>query len=303
MAVKIFDLLFFGRPMLVIPIWTVYLHFVAFSFTDSYINLKIDIQSIIHLIFLTLIFKGSYVINQIFDIESDRQNDKLYFLPRGLISIKTAWVYFAILSGSGLVIAYLQNILSATLAAAIVLLGILYSIPGIKLKDRPTSGMLANAVAYGILVPLVALTGRYSPENGLAMIPYFLAIASGYILTTIPDISGDAATGKKTVAVVLGEKAALWLGLLAGLATMASSILTENWELAGVSGITLIIVVVLLLSFNNRLLLLACKLPILLLTLFAGIHFPAYLIILLLTTALTRFYYKKRFDVIYPQPG
>jgi len=56
-------------------------------------------------------------------------------------------------------------------------------------------------------------------------------------------------------------------------------------------------------SLRFNLLMFACKFPILLLTLLAGIHFPFYLFLLLLTIILTRVYYKKRFGIVYPKLG
>jgi 4-hydroxybenzoate polyprenyltransferase len=303
MAVKPLDLVFFGRPMLVIPVWTVYLHFLAANSRSDYLILYPEPAVIAHLIFLTLVFKGVYVFNQIFDIESDRRNDKLYFLPCGLISLRTAWIYYVILSSAGLVVAFLHSQRTGFLAAVIIVLGTLYSIPGIKLKDRPISGLLANAVAYGLLIPFCITFGYYNSNDGVMAAPYFLAIAAGYILTTIPDCDGDAAIGKKTVAVILGPKGALWLALLTSFATAVASLMTDNVEMAVVSGLTFILVVILVFSFRFNLLMFVCKFPILLLTLLAGIHFPFYLLLLLLTIILTRIYYKKRFGIVYPKLG
>jgi 4-hydroxybenzoate polyprenyltransferase len=303
MALKIADLIFFGRPILIIPVWTVYLHFTAFIIKNGYCRLELAPHSIIHLIFLTLIFKGVYVLNQIYDIETDRLNDKLFFLTRNIISIRTAWIYYIALSSAGLLLAIGQSISSAILAGSIILLGLFYSIPEVKFKDRPIAGLLANGIGFGILVPLVAASDIYGPDIGAAIIPYFMAITAGYILTTIPDMDGDAAAGKKTVAVILGPKTVLWLALLASLATLATSILAGNYEMLGVSFITAILILILLITFNERLLLFTSKFPILILTLMAAAHYPLYLLILLLTIALTRFYYKKKFDIIYPQLG
>lgn len=309
MVTKLLDLIFFGRPMLVIPVWTVYLHYHAVNIqtaTDSpfAFNLKgPGLESIISLIALTLIFKGVYVFNQIFDIESDRINDKLFFLPRGLISLRTAGIYYIILSIAGVVIAAWLSWTLFFPGLLIVGLGILYSIPGIKLKDRPLEGLLANSLAYGFLIPRMAMTGDITPDLMLATLPYFLAIASGYILTTIPDADGDAASGKRTVAVILGPKGALILALLTLLATASLSLGTENRELLIVAAVTAALVLILLGSFKFKLLMLACKLPILILTLLAGAHYPFYLVLLLLTIALTRIYYKWRFKIIYPKLG
>jgi 4-hydroxybenzoate polyprenyltransferase len=299
--VKLIDLVFFARPMLVIPVWTVYLHFFATETSAGYASVLPDRTSIIHLIALTLIFKGTYVFNQLFDIESDRINDKLFFLPRGIISTTTAWIYYVVLSLAGILVIIFLDPDAIRPVAAIVILGILYSVPGVRLKDSPFGGLIANAVAYGLLIPWMIsdlVSGEY-PVTG--MIPYFLAIAAGYVLTTIPDHDGDLATGKRTMAVILGPRGALWLTLLTVLATVGASISAGNSEMAIVAGLTLVGVVSLLISFKYRLLMLTCKMPILLLTLVAGAHYLFYPGLLLLTIILTRLYYKRRFGIVYPE--
>lgn len=300
---KFVDLIFLGRPMLVIPVWTVYLHFLAFSSDGEYLLVFPGREAIYQLVVLALIFMGGYIINQIFDIESDRLNDKLYFLPRGIISPALAWVcYFALtIGGLGLAVFLCPEAIRAVLA--IIGLGILYSVPGIRLKDSPVGGLVTNAFAYGFLIPWMSGLGSSYQLSIVAMTPYFLAVAAGYILTTIPDLDGDMATGKRTVAVILGPKGALWLTLLTTMIAAATAVWVGNIEMAIVAALTFVGVIYLLFSFKFRVLMLTCKIPILLLTLLAGVHYLFYAVLLLLTINLTRFYYKRRFGVIYPKLG
>ncbi|MCP4566332.1 MAG: UbiA family prenyltransferase [FCB group bacterium] len=310
MVTKLFDLIFFGRPMLLIPVWTVFLHFHAVILqTDNTLPFAVYPQGpgnevLIILIGLSLLASGTYTFNQIFDIETDRFNDKLFFLPREIISIRTAWTYSIIMTLAGLGIIAFVSYATFFPALMMVGLGILYSLPRVKLKDRTIEGLLANAVAYGFLVPRLAMAGEgLTPGIFVSTLPYFLAIAVGYIMTTIPDAEGDALSGKKTVAVVLGPQSALWLAFLTTLATAAASLWTRNYEILLVAMVTLIMVVSLLFSLRPRALMAACKLPILMLTILAGIHYPFYLLLLLLTIIITRIYYKRRFGIIYPKLG
>ncbi len=287
--------------MLLIPVWTVYLHYMAQCRADIYLVLWPGRTAAIHLAVLTLIFAGTYVLNQIFDIESDRINDKLYFLPRKIISIPTAWIFYVILTAAGIAVAALFEPRIIPAALLIVLLGVLYSAPVIRFKDRPLAGLAANAAAYGLLIPWMAAWNCPVRAVTTFAIPYFFAIAAGYVLTTIPDRDGDASTGKRTIAVVFGIKGALWLALAFTMAATGTSIGTGNFELAVTAAVTAIICIYLLLSYRRKTVMLACKLPILLLTVFAAIHYPIYAGILLLTYFLTRAYYKERFGVVYPR--
>lgn len=301
MASKLFDLIFFGRPLLIIPVWTVYLHFMTSSHPALNFVLIPSVALIMQLVALTLVFKGVYVFNQLFDIESDRINDKLHFLPRGIISVKTAWIYYSILTLAGLVVALTVSKETFFITAAITVLGVLYSVPGIRLKDRAVSGLLANSIAYGLLVPMTLIPDRLIHPEGLSTIPYFLAIATGYVLTTIPDREGDAVSGKRTIAVIIGIKGSLILALLLGIATLVSSYLTANQEMQIVAVVTTLLIIGLLIHYRPGLMLFACKFPILLLTLLACIHAPFYFPVLLLTIVLTRVYYKYRFEISYPR--
>lgn len=293
------DLIFVGRPVLLIPLWTIYLHFLSIV---SRGHGGIDIHSDLYgLAGLTLIMMGAYVLNQIFDIETDRINDKLYFLPRGIVSVRTAWIWYAILSVLGLAIAFMFAREAIGPCLLTLVLGVAYSVPGVRLKDFPVAGLLVNAMTYGFLVPACAAPDAVYVDFGRPVIPYFLAVTTIFILTTIPDMAGDAATGKKTVAVVLGPKRTLWLALAAAVLTVWTAVFAGNPEVAVVAGITAAMVVALLISFETRLLLAAGKAPILLLTLAAGYHFPPYLILLALTIVLTRVYYRNRFGIIYPR--
>ncbi len=293
------DPIFFGRPILLIPVWTIYLHFLA---ATSDFSRAIDSPvGWYGLIGLSLIMMGAYVLNQIFDIQSDRINDKLYFLPRGIITIRMAWIWYAVLTLGGLLIVYFFSGRSMRASLLLVALGALYSMPGIRLKDDPIAGLLANAIAFGFLVPLSTTPNTICATLGRPVIPYFLAVTTAFILTTIPDITGDAATSKKTVAVVLGPKRTLWLALTTAVLTIWTAVFAGNFEVGVVAVVTAVMVVVLLISYTPRLMLLACKAPILLLTLMAAYHFPLYLALLVLTIVLTRVYYKNRFGIIYPR--
>lgn len=289
--------------MLLIPVWTVYLHYLSQCDSRTYLVLYPGRTAVLHLGILTLIFAGTYILNQIFDIESDRINDKLFFLPRKIISPLTAWILFIIATAAGIIMAASMQprILPAVLM--VVLLGVLYSAPLVRLKDRPLAGLAANAVGYGLLIPWMASWNCPERAVGTIAIPYFFAIAAGYVLTTIPDLDGDAATGKRTIAVILKAHGALWVALAFTLAAGGTSIWTGNIELAVTAAVTGIMCVYLLFSYRQNVVMLACKLPILLLTVFATIHYPLYGAILLLTYFLTRAYYKKRFRIVYPRPN
>jgi len=98
----ILDHLFILRPMLHLPVWTIailgyYSHHPAESG-------RLDIP--ILLLLGSGLFGAVFLINQIFDIESDRINNKLHFLPKGYVKINIAWIMIVLLNVFSLIAAF-----------------------------------------------------------------------------------------------------------------------------------------------------------------------------------------------------
>jgi len=108
---KIIDSLFLFRLLLLIPVWTVLiLGWITGNVhaslggiaTQNYIESDLWVS----LIFFSLIVSSIYIVNQIADVESDRLNNKLFILPRGLVTITEAWMLAVCCAGIGLVGAF-----------------------------------------------------------------------------------------------------------------------------------------------------------------------------------------------------
>jgi len=121
-----------------------------------------------------------------------------------------------------------------------------------------------------------------------------------HILTTIPDKEGDKATGKKTIGVIFPMRAALFTALISfgGAALVAHYSNILPLMIIGVISATLALTA--LVTANLQIILAAAKIPILLLTLLAGYFYPIYFLFIVALLFLTRAYYKRRFNVVYP---
>ena len=121
-----------------------------------------------------------------------------------------------------------------------------------------------------------------------------------HILTTIPDKAGDKATGKKTIGVILPLRAALFMALI----SFAGAALVAHYSnfllLMIIAIISAALTLTALLTSNLQIILAAAKIPILLLTLLAGYFYPIYFLFVVALLFLTRAYYKRRFNVVYP---
>lgn len=300
---KIIDYIFAARPLLHLPVWSVYL--VTLYYHHQLTNEPFTNIDLLLLIALTLVSSSAYYINQIYDYDSDKLNNKLGFLQNQYISfaeMKTLYYVTAILS---IAVGFYVSKNSGFLLTTLVLLGGLYSVPPFRLKDRPFLGLLSNAIGYGFIVPMLVMPNLGMHNSGLFkwnILYYFmLTIGAIYLLTTIPDKEGDKKSGKKTVAVLLPSSL---IKLLACMLLIDSALIAYNSDyqmLFILSIISTSVTIVSLINKSEKLLFIAIKLPILLLTLLAGYFFYYYAVFIVALIIGTRLYYKKRFNMEYPK--
>jgi 4-hydroxybenzoate polyprenyltransferase len=296
--IKVLDYIFAARPMLHLPVWSVYLvslHAVGREFRW---------QDLALLASLSLLVAGAYYVNQVYDQESDRLNRKLGFLQRGYASPQSFMLGFILLSITGLAVGAFVAPVKLIILLQHFVLAWIYSGPPLRLKDRPWLGLLANAWAYGFLIPLVA-TGLRSGDffafvNWALPVYFFAAVAATHVMTTLPDAEGDRAVGKRTVAVILppGFCKLIAAGLLVIAAAVALH--AQQAALTYLAVFSIAIVLVSLLMPLPRIELAAAKMPLLLLTLLAGFWYPFYLLFIVALVLATRIYYLRRFQMIYP---
>lgn len=299
---KALDVSFAARPLLLVPIWSIYL--VALHFHHESIGATFGLVNALSLVCLTLLGAGACYVNQVFDADSDRRNDKVHFLSRGLVSESQLMLGYVITGIIAMALSLFVSTLFFLICAQLLAFSYFYSAPPLRLKDRPVAGLLANAYGIGFVVA-VSVYPKMSLHNAGLLgwdNPFYFCMAVGgiYLLTTIPDRSGDASTGKRTLAVVAGRRgtvmlAAFWLAI-AAVAAWESDYLPLFW-IASAS------TVMAGMSFalkSDAATLFAAKFPILLITLLAGWYYPSYLIFIVVLVIATRIYYKRRLNISYP---
>ncbi|MBI5868922.1 MAG: UbiA family prenyltransferase [candidate division Zixibacteria bacterium] len=309
----ILDYIFFTRPVLMPPVWTIALlgaHGVA---SPSPIPIW---RWIVMFVQLWCLFGAVYTLNQIFDVESDRANNKLFFLPESLIRKRAAWIFTVALNLASLALALLFGIAYLSLSGAIVLLGVLYSAGPRAWKNHHLLGLLANVVAHGLIVysmGAVFAGGQLSITWGFAL-PYVFAVGGVYLATAAADTTGDSATGKRTVAVAWGTVRTMIAAFTFIVFALILSVVRFDWHLAAAAVACLpffaISVSVGLLSGSPALQALgapqtSAKAAVAALTLAAIVAYPFYLACLVPGFLLTRAFFHWRFRMTYPSltPG
>lgn len=296
-AVKIVDFIFAARPMLLFPVWSIYLISYKLLSPDP----VLDYAGLLPPAGLTLVFCGTYYINQIYDYESDRINRKLGFLQKNMITRSEMTAAYISTSVLAVLLAFYSGLAVGILICLIFLLGFIYSAPPARLKDRPLAGLLSNICAYGVLIPAVAAPGVYSRMMIHVILYFALLVGAGYLLTIMPDREGDRKTGKKTLAAYFSDRVIIFMALLLLIAGFYFALRIDNLFLIGICAVSAGLFTAALVWPKGSLVLFSCKFPIFLVSLLAGYYFPVYLVFILVLLILTRLYYKKRFGMIYPR--
>jgi len=293
---RIIDHIFFLRPLLILPIWApLLLGYWAAG------GRGLDIVFLQLLLLGILLGGGIYGINQLYDVEGDRLNRKNLPLALGLVSRPAAWVITLLCDIGVLVTAGFLGPVTAILTAVGVAMGILYSHPRWRLKDKPWAALALNAIGHGALVYVIGWSsiGILKWAILLRMIPYALAFGGVYLATTIPDADGDIATGKRTLAFAWGETRTVVLAFALIIAASVSSVFLSEPAvfLTGLFSSPFYIYAAIK---GGKRYVTANKAAVLLLNLCICFYIFPYIAVLVLSVVLSRLYYSLRLKVRYP---
>jgi 4-hydroxybenzoate polyprenyltransferase len=295
---KYLDYLFVIRPALMPPVWTILL---LGHHRSALISKESNLPGLI-LLLVTFLVGAVYILNQIFDIESDRLNQKLFFLAQGYIPKISALFEMILFNLISIIPAFLISRELGILFVLGMVFGFLYSVPPFSFKNRPIAGFMLNALAHGNLAFLLGwcMNQSLSMQALYSSLPYMFAVGAIYLNTTIPDIDGDRRVGKITLAVRWRKEKVLVLTTLLVATAIVLSILVKDIPFLFASSLSLPFFIYSAFTKKERAIVLATKVSILLLSIGAVIFYPWYFAILILGFVGTRLYYKARFDLDYP---
>jgi 4-hydroxybenzoate polyprenyltransferase len=221
---RIGDFVFVLRPLILIPVWSFFILGVRTGRGEAGAGGATTATAAFAC--LTAIMVTAYLINQVFDQESDRYNDKGHYLTRGIFGVRTvvllALVFFAIASTTFQRTAAAQRL---PLVAALVL-SLAYSLPPIRLCARPILDLVANAAGYGGIAYLIGHLA-FDPSLARAVLhaaPYAFLVGATFLHTTILDADGDRASGKITSSVLMGTSASALVALVLDAAGLALAV-------------------------------------------------------------------------------
>ena len=299
-----FDYFFILRPLILIPAWN-------FLLIGSYLARRsggFTQNVILGLLIYTFVLGGVYILNQIMDVETDRLNKKLFLLSGGYVTVRAAYIEMLLLWVLAVILSVKFGAIFIFLIILSILLGVLYSLPPIKLKGKPIMDTLANGIGYGMINFAVGwlLVSVFQWSMFLYFLPYFLSICAVFINTTIVDIEGDRRAGEITTGVFLGARSAHVVSVLVMAAAIILAYAHRDYIClipAAVSFPLFIYTAVYVLKndrVHRRATITSFRLPGLLFTLITAFLYPVYLAILVVVLVAMRMYYKRRFGMIYP---
>jgi 4-hydroxybenzoate polyprenyltransferase len=296
--IRYLDYLFVIRPVLMPPVWTILL---LGHHRSAALSGQSDLPGLI-LLLVTFLVGAVYLLNQIYDVEPDRMNRKLFFLAEGYISKKNAIFQTVLLNLISIIPAYLISLELGLLFTLGFLFGFFYSAPPFSFKGTPVGGFLCNVFAHGNLAFLMgwSMNLTLSGKSILFSLPYMFAVGAVYLNTTIPDMEGDKRSGKITLAVKWGKKVIVVVSCILVLLAMIISFFIKDSPFFIASALVFPFFLFGALTKKGKNIALSTKLSILSLSIAAGLFYPWYFAVLILGFAGTRLYYKARFNYDYP---
>lgn len=141
--------------------------------TPSLLSWYILPKTIVGIFATCLIASSNYTINEILDAPMDALHPvkKYRPVPSGKVFIPIGYFQWVILAITGLIIGLTINLLFFFILAALLIMGILYNVPPIRLKDKPYIDVLSESVNNPIRLFLgwFCINTLYPPTLSLSM--------------------------------------------------------------------------------------------------------------------------------------
>jgi 4-hydroxybenzoate polyprenyltransferase len=245
---------------------------------------------------------GSFILNQLQDVDTDRQNKKLFLVGEKYVRKNAAYFESIFLIGLALLIGYYLNFtIFFLLLSFVIVTGYFYNYYPFNFKNRPIWGLVLNILmgwlAFALGWSLYLSLDQHFLVNSL---PYLALNTSLYLLTTIPDAAGDQEAGKKTFCVCYGIRTTVVVSILLFLISLIFSIFGNDQLILLLN--LLILYLFLRLTFipSQVQAIRTIKMTIFFFSLLICLKFPWYLLIMIILFFFTRYYYRQRFQFDYP---
>ncbi|OAQ52780.1 hypothetical protein HTG_10660 [Natrinema mahii] len=157
---------------------------------------------------ILFVIAGTWLINDIFDKETDEHANPDRPTVRGTVSDRTLWI-----SGGGCVV--LAGAFAATVGSfAVAVLGtfllvnVIYSVPPLRLKSHALTNMLCNGTLGGLsfLLGTAVVVARPTPFVSSLFVAVTIAVSVNIPYWDLKDAKHDAKSGSDTIVVRYGAE-------------------------------------------------------------------------------------------------
>lgn len=291
--IKLLDYLYLLRPTLFFPGITIYLYGARENETVALPALTATL----------LLLATIYLTNQLYDIETDSINGKLFFLPQKIISIKAAQIFNIIIciALTVLLLLTLDSFFPFIIVMIFIITNLFYNHPVFNWKGKPFLSAFSSFAGgtLGYLAGYYSQPHVFTNSSLIEALPYGICIMSGALMTMIPDMAGDERAQKKTTPIFIGKKRTMQLVLILNLINIVLATAVDAKEVGLVSFISFIMGLYYYSKqkFNDTN---NIKVSILLLSLLICLSYPPYFLSIAVYFIVSRVYYRKRFNIKYP---
>jgi len=303
---KPLDYIFILRPTLFFPIWIMmlagYSGFYSFNGDKKWLFFTTDWIAVLNFLLITIISGGIFILNQLKDIETDKDNKKLFLISESYVQQKKAEaIAFAVISFS-LIIFLVENFYLFIINSLYVLFcGYLYNYRPFCWKDLPLLGVFINVIG-GLFLYLSGwiIAGYGQWKAFVFVIPYLCAWGTVMLLTTIPDVKGDSLHDKITFAVRYGKNATIRTATIWVLIGFIVGIINNDYLVFYSISLSLPLYAIMLFKPTHVWIFTCIRYPMLFIALLLCIEFPLFFMVLLVNYYFSKFYYISRFELDYP---
>ncbi|MCZ6594558.1 MAG: UbiA family prenyltransferase [Bacteroidetes bacterium] len=152
---------------------------------QSVMTLDILSNFILGMLATCFIASSNYTINEILDAAKDRLHPvkKMRPIPSGQVNLKIAYMEWVLLGGLGLLVGYHINMPFFIILALLLIMGLFYNIPPLRLKDVPYMDVLSESVNNPIRLALGWYLVVQSEPPTLSLILAFWMIGAFFMAT------------------------------------------------------------------------------------------------------------------------
>jgi 4-hydroxybenzoate polyprenyltransferase len=306
---KPFDYFFILKPVMFFPVWTIFLSgYYVQNKAAAVESMPGDTTFLWTGLLLTLLTGGLVALNQVMDRRALSKDANLLLIADGFLTPKAAFTEAVILLVIALLGGFLISIETGlTFMILLIFAGYLFNFTPFSWKDEP----ILNVLTYGLASFLIYAAGWLchgviSSALFLHAVPYVLIAMAVYLLTTTPTTKPAEGDVKVTFAVKYGTAATIYISLLFEVMSLVIAFILYDEIVFYPALFSLPFFIWAGLKTTPHEVVRAVKYCLLLLTLTVCVKWiltyanTNYFIVLLVIYFFSKFYYRFRFGINYP---